>query len=258
MTRKKVIVTGASGGIGKFLCERLAKEGFDLILLARTRGEIQKIAEHLESRFGGVHQFHEIDFSSAPSVHSATSWLQGLGFEISGLVVMPPQAPPTFDSLPELGDWADLFSRCFAHPVELIKGVVPLMGLTGRGKIVIVSGISSAQVLSHYATSNVLRCCWLAQAKTMAFALGAKNIHVNTVSLGGILTEKYQEGIAARGIKENRTYADQLANETDNVPLKKYGTPDEVSSVVFALLSDFSDHISGVNLLCDGGFTRAY
>jgi 3-oxoacyl-[acyl-carrier protein] reductase len=46
--------------------------------------------------------------------------------------------------------------------------------------------------------------------------------------------------------------------ETSNVPLRKYGRPEEVAAVVEGLLSDFSDHLTGMNVLCDGGFTRAY
>jgi 3-oxoacyl-[acyl-carrier protein] reductase len=50
----------------------------------------------------------------------------------------------------------------------------------------------------------------------------------------------------------------RLADETENIPLKKYGSPKEVAAAVEGLLSAFSDHITGVNILHDGGFTRAY
>ena len=53
---------------------------------------------------------------------------------------------------------------------------------SGRRCKVVVSGLSSAQVLGHYATSNVIRCAWLTEAKTLAFALGARGIHVKTLS----------------------------------------------------------------------------
>jgi enoyl-[acyl-carrier-protein] reductase (NADH) len=72
-----------------------------------------------------------------------------------------------------------------------------------RSKVVIISAISSVQVLGNHALSNVIRAAWAAEAKTMAFA-------------------------------------------------------EEVSAAVEGLLSEFSDHITGVNITCDGGFTRAY
>jgi 3-oxoacyl-[acyl-carrier protein] reductase len=174
--------------------------------------------------------------------------------------MMPPQAPATNNCFPELEEWETLYRRSFVQPVELIKGLLPVLTPSAgeRTKIVIISGISSAQVLSHYATSNVLRCAWLAQAKTMAFALGSKNIHVNTVSLGGTMTDAYIEGIQKRALQNQKSYDDQLLEETSNVPLGKYADPQNVSQVVMGLLGTFSDHLSGVNILCDGGFTRAY
>ena len=122
----------------------------------------------------------------------------------------------------------------------------------------IISGISSAQVMGHYATSNVVRCAWLAEAKTLAFALGDQGIHVNTLSLGGTLTPWYAASLEKRAAKAGTTIEQRLTEETSNVPLRKYGTPDEVAAAVEGLLSAFSDHMTGLNVLHDGGFTRAY
>jgi 3-oxoacyl-[acyl-carrier protein] reductase len=127
-----------------------------------------------------------------------------------------------------------------------------------RCKVVIVSGISSAQVLGHYATSNVIRCAWLAEAKTLAFALGKQGIHVNTLSLGGTLSPWYVAGIERRAAAAGMSYDERLAEETSNVPLRKYGRPEEVALAIEGLLSPFSDHMTGLNILHDGGFTRAY
>ena len=127
-----------------------------------------------------------------------------------------------------------------------------------RAKIVIISGISSAQVLGHYATSNVMRCAWLAEAKTLAFALGDRGIHVNTLSLGGTLTPGYTASLEIRAANSGMDLAQRLAEETSNVPLKKYGKPEEVATAVEGLLSPFSDHMTGLNILHDGGFTRSY
>jgi NAD(P)-dependent dehydrogenase (short-subunit alcohol dehydrogenase family) len=58
--------------------------------------------------------------------------------------------------------------------------------------------------------------------------------------------------------KAGTTVDRRLAEETSNVPLRKYGTPDEVAVAVEGLLSAFSDHMTGIDVLHDGGFTRAY
>ena len=142
--------------------------------------------------------------------------------------------------------------------IRMAKKCVPFMGGEVRSKVVIISGISSKQVLSHYATSNVLRTMWVGQAKTMASALGDKRIHVNTLSLGGVLTEKYSNRLEDKAKENNRSFEEQMDAEVDNVPLKKYASTHDVALAVEGLLSPFTDHISGVNITCDGGFTKSY
>lgn len=127
-----------------------------------------------------------------------------------------------------------------------------------RCKIVIISGISSAQVMGHYASRNVLRCAWLAEAKTLAFALGEQGIHINTLALGGTLTPGYIASLEGRVAKAGKTFDQRMAEETSNVSLRKYDAPDEVAAAVEGLLSASSDHMTGLNILHDGGFTRAY
>lgn len=175
---------------------------------------------------------------------------------------MPPQPHAATDPLPDADVWRALFQTSFIGPLATLKAAISRMqpDVAGgqRAKIVIISGISSAQVLGHYATSNVIRTAWLGEAKTLAFALGARNIHVNTLSLGGTLTPGYRDAIAKRGAAAGQSFDDRLDTETDNVPLRKYGEPSEVAVAVEGLLSPFSDHMTGLNILHDGGFTRAY
>ena len=257
MSNKKVLVTGATGAIGQVLCEHLASKGNRLILSARTQGKLEELKSVLESGGGVDHSTFVCDFSSVVSVHQALHRLPDVCDGLTGVVIMPPQAVRTAECLPDADTWSSLFSTSFVQPLELLRGLIPYLSQR-EGKVVLISGISSAQVLSHYATSNVLRLAWLGQMKTLAFAYGKEGIRFNTVSLGGTLTEDYKKGIAARGNAQGRSYAEQLALETDNVPLGKYASLEEVSAVVESLLGDFANHVTGMNILCDGGFTRAY
>ena len=100
-------------------------------------------------------------------------------------------------------------------------------------------------MLGHYATSNVVRCAWLAEAKTLAFALGEQGIHVNTLSLRGTLAPWYRAGLEKRAAGAGVSFEERLAEETANIPLRKYGTPEEVAIAVQGLLSPFSDHMTG-------------
>src|SRR5439155_8161853 len=128
---------------------------------------------------------------------------------LDGAVMMPPQPPPTNDCLPANAAWRELFQASFIGPLALLKAAISVMqpdpAHGRRSKIVIVSGMSSVQVLGHCATSNVLRCSWLAEAKTLAFALGDRGIHVNTLSLGGTLTPDYSASLERRALNAGVT-----------------------------------------------------
>ncbi len=258
--QKTTLIAGATGGIGAPLCARLAEAGHSLILAARNADRLQSLANQLKGH--DRHLAIPVDMSSDASVANFGQELIARGVELDGIVLMPPPLPRSSDVFPLSETWRSYFQASFIGPLDLLKVAIDTMRpdiATGRrSKVVIISAISSVQVLGHYAASNVLRPAWLGQAKTLAFALGSKGIHVNTVSLGGILTAGFVELIAGRAQAAGQTFEQRLAEETSNVPLGKYGSPEEVAAIVEALLSEFSDHLTGINILCDGGFTRAY
>jgi 3-oxoacyl-[acyl-carrier protein] reductase len=253
------LITGASGGIGSAVSQRLANSGHQLVLAARNLDRLLSLQRSLS---GEGHQVVSLDMASDPSIESFSARLESLELKLDGAVLMPPQPHAANDPLPDSDVWRALFQTSFIGPLATLKAAIsrmqPDVPNGQRAKIVIISGISSAQVLGHYATSNVIRTAWLGEAKTLAFALGERNIHINTLSLGGTLTPGYREAIARRAAAAGQSFDDRLAAETDNVPLRKYAEPSEVAAAVEGLLSPFSDHMTGLNILHDGGFTRAY
>lgn len=259
---RTVLLTGATGGIGLAVSTRLAKAGYSLVLAARDAGKLRALCADLTSMFPGTYSWISVDMTRDDSVKEFAEELASRDVILDGVVLMSPQDPPTNDPLPSSEKWREILQNSFVGPLSLLKAAIATMkpdpANGRRSKIVIISGMSSVQVLGHYASSNVIRCAWLAEAKTLAFALGDRGIHVNTLSLGGTLTPGYTASLGRRATGAGVTFEQRLAEETSNIPLKKYGSPDEVAAAVEGLLSAFSDHMTGVNLLHDGGFTRAY
>ena len=126
------------------------------------------------------------------SIEAFGQELSAQGAVLDGVVLMPPQLPRSNDPLPTNDTWREAFQNSFIGPLALLKEamahMLPDPANGRRSKVVIISAISSAQVIGNYALSNAIRAAWAAEAKTLAFALGPRGIHINTLSLGGILT----------------------------------------------------------------------
>lgn len=259
-----ILVTGATGGIGRAVTSRLVAAGYRLVLAARNSDRLRSLAVELRqgSHPAVEHEWIGVDMTDDVSVETFAGELVARRIELQGVVLMPPQEPPTNDPFPSNARWRQLLQGSFVGPLALLKAAIATMrpdpAKGARCKVVVISGMSSVQVLGHYATSNVIRCAWLAEAKTLAFALGERGIHVNTLSLGGTLTPGYSASLEKRANSAGVTFEQRLREETANIPLGKYGSPAEVAVAVEGLLSPFSDHMTGVNILHDGGFTRAY
>lgn len=260
MSAPLTLVTAATGGIGATLSQQLAAAGHRLILLARKRDVLDALRRDLTDP--DIHHVLSLDMSRPAEAIKLAELLTTVGSALNHAVIMPPQPHGSAEPMPDSAVWRELFETSFIGPLEVLKTAIahmhPNPAEGRRSKIVLVSGISSAQVLSHYATANVIRTAWVGQAKTLAFALGPRGIHLNTLSLGGTLSPWYQAAIKKRAETNGMTYEDRLSSETENVPLGKYGTTEEAANAVATLLGPFSDHMTGTNILHDGGFTRAY
>lgn len=255
---KQILVTGATGGIGTPLLKYLVQKGYRVLATARIHDRLrlltQSVREEFPNQLNRI-QFCETDFSDPPSFKRLIPYVES---GLDGLVLMPPKLGPASDCLPSDQYWNDAFHESFIGPLALIREMIPFLKKRTPSKVVILSGITSVQVLSHYATTNAMRAAWVAQAKTLAFAYGPDRIHFNTLSLGGVMTDARVKRFQAEASERSISFEERMEEEIYNVPLRKYATPLEVAQAIEGLLSEMSDHISGMNIVCDGGFTRAY
>ena len=184
MSAPLTLVTAATGGIGSALSRQLAATGHRLVLLSRNRNAIEALRRDLTSP--DTHHVVSLDMSRPAEVAQLADLLEGVGSALDHAVIMPPQPHSSSEPMPDPAIWRELFETSFIGPLETLKTAIahmkPNPAEGRRSKIVVVSGISSAQVLSYYATANVIRTAWMDQAKTLAFALGPRGIHINTLS----------------------------------------------------------------------------
>lgn len=253
--RKNILITGATGNIGENLCRYLASKGHDLILTARNKDKLVKLASQLEKNYNIKIIIETSDFEDPKSFISLIQKTENC---VDGLVLMPPQPPETTNCLPEDNVWEKMFKTSFIGPTALIRELIPTLK-NRKGAVVLISGISSKQALSNYATSNVLRTAWIGEMKTLANYYGPNGIRFNTLSLGGVMTEKFKENIRNESKESSNEESEILSSRFFNVPLRRYAEIGEIGSMLeMLMICDSSKHLTGQNIAFDGGFTQPY
>lgn len=164
------------------------------------------------------------------------------------------QVPKFF---PSSEKWIETFEKYFINPLHFLEKMIKNKILNNQASVVMLAGISNKQAMTGYAINNTIRLAWLGQMKTMSLAL-APTYKFNSVSLGGVMTESYTRKLEIKAAQNDISLSEQLIKETDNIPLNKYASVENVANVVVPLLGSFSDHITGQNILVDGGFIRTY
>lgn len=253
---KKIIVTGSTGSIGRAITEYLIKHHYDVIITSRSEQKLSELAQQLQNRTKEEIKFNPIDYLDTNTIISFQNWLKSTCKTINGIVIITPKPAVKQQLFPSEEDWINMFKSAFTGPIELIKHIIPL--LAKNGKIVIISGLSSVQLMPEHSAYGVLRSMWLSQAKALSHKLGPKGILVNTVSPGGVLTPESIARIQKKAELNQCSYDEQYRKSISNVPLGKYAKPEEIASVVEFFLSDNSNHITGTNIVCDGGFSKNY
>ena len=160
-TAKTILVTGATGGIGLAVCDRLAMGGATLLLAARDAAKLQALCERLPIVGSDRHAWIDVDMTSDDSVQQFAQQLTARSVTLDGAVLMPPQDPPTSDPLPSSEKWREILQNSFVGPLALLKAAIgtmrpdPVRGK--RCKIVVVSGISSDVCRAATCRRNIQR-----------------------------------------------------------------------------------------------------
>jgi 3-oxoacyl-[acyl-carrier protein] reductase len=250
---KVVLVAGASRGIGLGIVEACLNEGARLAITARgadaleaTRRKLAEAhgADRLWARAGDMRETETID-ATLKSVEQDFGPIWGVVANV-GLY----ETPMGFDV--DDANWDGAFAQNLDSAFRLARGALRLMTPRSQGALLFISSIAGLGALGTPLTYGTAKAAMNHLSKELAKLAGPKGVRVNTIAPGNILFPGGEWEERSTG-ERAEAWARWIKRE---VPLRRYGKPEEIGSMAAFLLSPVSSFVTGAIINVDGGQTR--
>jgi NAD(P)-dependent dehydrogenase (short-subunit alcohol dehydrogenase family) len=244
---KRVIVTGASRGIGRAIAAAFAAEGASLAICARGQTGVDEATASFRELGGEA-------FGDAVDVRDEAAflaWIESAADRLGGLDILISNVSTRVD--PGGADWwRETFEVDLQQHVRAFETALPKLKASDSPAVVFVGSIASVltQLPPIEIAYGAMKAALTSFAGQMAIVHGPSGVRVNLVAPGPIFFEGGFWDMVRQHQPEMFKRASGLAS------LGRMGTPDEVASAVAFLASPAASYITGANLRIDGGVLR--
>ncbi len=243
------IVTGSSRGIGRAIASSLADEGARLVLNARGAETLQAVAEDLTARGTDVLAVAADVTSTEGCQQIFDRTLERFG-QVDVLVNNAGGGAAASVTVPD-SEWQDALDLTFWSALRLTRLVVPVMQRQRRGAIIMIASIYGRE-LGGRLGYQVVKSAEISLAKGLARELAPDNIRVLSVAPGSIL---FPGGGWWRRQQEDPEAMAEFVRR--DMPLGRFGAPEEVADVVTFLCSERASLVTGASVPVDGCQSRS-
>ena len=235
---EKILITGASGGIGSSIADNFSKNEYQMILTSSSDITLSK----LKQKYGNSHYYYVLDFKK-PDENNII--LKKISEEHQDLNVIVNNAGITDDSLllrMKTDQWNNVILANLSSNFSIIKALLPNMIKNKSGNIIGISSVVATSGNPGQSNYVAAKSGMIGFYKSVALEVASRNINVNIVSPGFIispmtdkLNDKQKNGIL------------------EKIPMKRFGESNEIADLVYFLSSDESKYITGQNIHINGG-----
>jgi NAD(P)-dependent dehydrogenase (short-subunit alcohol dehydrogenase family) len=248
--RKKVLISGASSGIGRATAIRFANEGWDVCLNARRA---QKLIELQKNLSKGNHLICPGDYTDLNVITAIGNTIQRDWGHLDALINSAGifLAAHTIDSA--IGKWRKPFDMMVNGAIYLTRTVVPLMREGSR--IIHITSIHGQRGEERASAYSMAKAALNQYCRVLAIELAPRGILVNAIAPGFVETPMS----IADGVNELETeWFRQHYIEGHHLPLKRAAQPEEIAGVAWFLAGPDASYITGQVLTVDGGLTITF
>ncbi len=248
---KVALITGASRGIGRGIALELASAGCDVMLTARDRTALERVAQEIRGR-GRKAGIHAADLTASTEPEGV---LDALTRDFGRLDILVNNAGGTrrggfFEQTEQ--DWREGFDLKFFAHVRLCRLAWPLLK-TAKGSVVFIAGVGARAPVADYMIGSAVVSAVLAFMTALADLGKRDGIQVNAVNPGSVKTDRFRHRID-RVMK--KTGLDEIAaieRHRRDLDITRFGTPEDIASLVRFIVSPRGSLLHGAALDMDGG-----
>lgn len=244
---KVTIITGASGGIGKSVAQKILEEGSKVVLVSRNKNKLKKTVEELGKNDNLI--YVAADVSHESEVLSVIEQTLTAFDKIDNLINCAAiiNDPTPFHLMTE-DQWTNLMNVNIKGTFQPIKAVIPLMIEQKSGNIINISSLLGIRAIPKvpFSVYGVTKAGIIMLTKSIAVEYGQYNIRCNCIAPSTIrspMMEPYLQDENAKRMLEG------------SFPLKRIGDPEDVANAILFLASDDSKWITGTVMTLDGGIS---
>ncbi len=252
-TPRRVLVTGATRGIGAAIAQALAGAGWHVTLAGRARAALEEVRVTLPITEGLVHDCVELDVTDAASVARAFAEVHAKGGALqalvnnAGAVETGPLARLPRDA------WDRMLAVNLTGVFLCTQAALPPMLAARAGRIVNIASTAGQKGYAYCAAYAAAKHGVLGLTRSLALEVAAQGLSVNAVCPGYTDTAIVRDGVARIVAATGRSEGDAMAAFSQSSPLKRLVEPGEVASTVLWLCADAPAAFTGQAMSVSGG-----
>lgn len=249
---KVALVMASSRGLGQAMAVSLAREGVKVAVTGRNATGLQKSVEMIEAA-GGKALALSWDLSDLTVIDSMVSQVEKQLGPIDILINNTGGPPPTTAAGQDPALWQKSFNDMILSLIAITDRVLPGMRQRKWGRIITSTTSGAISPIKNLAISNTLRAALLAWSKTLSAEVAQDGVTVNIIMPGRVATDRLRELDEARAKRENLSYEAVVKLSLQQIPMGRYGDPQEYGDTAAFLASQNASFITGSVIRVDGG-----
>ena len=249
LSGRTALVCAASRGLGRACAEALAREGVDLVIVARTAADIEATATAIATETDSWVTPVAADITTEAGRAAALA-----ACPAPDILVTNAGGPPPGDFRDwTRADWVAALDANMLTPIELIKATVDGMMARGFGRIVNITSAAVKAPIPHLGLSNGARSGLTGFVAGLARQTVAHNVTINNLLPGPFETDRLRGNFAAAAAREGVPPEEVRARRQQENPARRFGDPAEFGTACAFLCGAGAGYITGQNLVLDGG-----